>query len=218
LGRSARHPGPSTFACVIVDRDGPRVSAEPVVGAAGEAARAALKASSRPSVPPTRARAPRGGGTRPRFLARVGADAAAAEQHCDRGIGLVQCLNRLSIGDRTRELDGAHVEEFSGIENSTSQRIWAPLLDKLNPKMGVGKCLLINRYGVNNVEKHLADRIAAVQRSGHIAVWACDPMHGKRAGVAEVFISNVCLQRRTVWLALLTVVFRVAARDLRRTG
>ncbi|KAG5460191.1 MAG: DAHP synthetase [Olpidium bornovanus] len=93
----------------------------------------------------------------------------------------------LWIGDRTRELDGAHVEYFSGIENPIGIKCGptmraedlGPLLDKLNPKREVGKCTLITRYGVNNVEKHLPDHIAAVQRSGHIVVWACDPMHGK---------------------------------------
>lgn len=92
----------------------------------------------------------------------------------------------LWIGDRTRALDGAHVEYFSGLENPIGIKCGptmrsedlAPLLDKLNPRKEIGKCTLITRYGVKNVEKYLPEHIKAVQASGHTVVWACDPMHG----------------------------------------
>ncbi|KAJ5145159.1 Phospho-2-dehydro-3-deoxyheptonate aldolase class II [Penicillium atrosanguineum] len=69
----------------------------------------------------------------------------------------------LWIGDRTRQLDGAHVEFFR---------------DVVNPTREIGKVILISRYGASKIGQFLPGHIAAVQASGHIPVWQCDPMHG----------------------------------------
>ncbi|KAK9760617.1 hypothetical protein K7432_015188 [Basidiobolus ranarum] len=90
------------------------------------------------------------------------------------------------IGDRTRQIDGAHVEYFSGIENpigikcgpSMDPEELSRLLDIVNPNKEIGKVTLITRYGCNLVDEHLPKHIKAVQDSGHVVVWACDPMHG----------------------------------------
>lgn len=92
----------------------------------------------------------------------------------------------LWIGDRTRQLGGAHVEFFRGIANPVGIKIgpsMAPdelvqLLDVVNPDREVGKVTLISRYGASKIANFLPGHIAAVQASGHIPVWQCDPMHG----------------------------------------
>ncbi|GAD98479.1 phospho-2-dehydro-3-deoxyheptonate aldolase [Paecilomyces variotii No. 5] len=90
------------------------------------------------------------------------------------------------IGDRTRQLTGAHVEFFRGLCNpigikigpSMSSEELVQLLDVVNPTKEIGKVTLISRYGAKKIADHLPAHIAAVQKSGHIPVWQCDPMHG----------------------------------------
>lgn len=92
----------------------------------------------------------------------------------------------LWIGDRTRQLDGAHVEFFRGIANPIGIKIGPSmvaddlvrLLDVVNPTKEIGKVTLISRYGAGKISQYLPGHIAAVQASGHIPVWQCDPMHG----------------------------------------
>ncbi|KAL2916489.1 hypothetical protein HK105_203922 [Polyrhizophydium stewartii] len=99
----------------------------------------------------------------------------------------------LWIGDRTRQLTGAHVEYFKGIENPIGVKIGpsmrpeeiAPLLDILNPRREVGKVTLITRYGAGKVREYLPKHIAAVAASGHKVVWCCDPMHGNTETTAS---------------------------------
>ncbi|KAJ5960206.1 Phospho-2-dehydro-3-deoxyheptonate aldolase class II [Penicillium vulpinum] len=90
------------------------------------------------------------------------------------------------IGDRTRQLGGAHVEFFRGIANPVGIKIGpsmkpdelVQLLDVVNPDREIGKVTLISRYGAAKIADFLPGHIAAVQASGHIPVWQCDPMHG----------------------------------------
>ncbi|KAH0555715.1 hypothetical protein GP486_006340 [Trichoglossum hirsutum] len=92
----------------------------------------------------------------------------------------------LWIGDRTRQLDGAHVEYFRGIENPIGIKVGpsmeggelVQLLDIVNPNKEIGKVTLITRYGHEKIEELLGPHIDAVKGSGHIVVWQCDPMHG----------------------------------------
>lgn len=92
----------------------------------------------------------------------------------------------LWIGDRTRQLTGAHVEYFRGLENPigikvgptmTSLELIA-LLDVVNPSKDIGKVTLITRYGEHKIASLLPGHIDAVKESGHVVVWQCDPMHG----------------------------------------
>lgn len=90
------------------------------------------------------------------------------------------------IGDRTRQLDGGHVEFFRGIENPIGIKVGPSmepkelirLLDIVNPNRITGKVTLITRYGAEKVEGKLGQHIDAVKSSGHAVVWQCDPMHG----------------------------------------
>ncbi|KAI0685054.1 DAHP synthetase [Cytidiella melzeri] len=92
----------------------------------------------------------------------------------------------LWIGDRTRQLDGAHVEYFRGIRNPIGIKVGPSmkddelvrLLDIVNPDKESGRVTLITRYGALKVENFLPGHISAVQRSGHPVIWICDPMHG----------------------------------------
>ncbi|PWY93490.1 phospho-2-dehydro-3-deoxyheptonate aldolase, class II [Aspergillus sclerotioniger CBS 115572] len=92
----------------------------------------------------------------------------------------------LWIGDRTRQLNGAHVEFFRGIVNPIGIKIGPSmtpeeliqLLDIVNPSHEIGKVTLISRYGASKIAQYLPGHIAAVQASGHLPVWQCDPMHG----------------------------------------
>ncbi|KIY63421.1 DAHP synthetase [Cylindrobasidium torrendii FP15055 ss-10] len=92
----------------------------------------------------------------------------------------------LWVGDRTRQLNGAHIEYFRGIRNPIGIKVGpsmkddeiTKLLDIVNPSKEPGRVTLISRYGVDKVELHLAGHIRAVQKSGHPVVWICDPMHG----------------------------------------
>jgi len=92
----------------------------------------------------------------------------------------------LWVGDRTRQLDGAHVEFLSGVGNplgvkigpSTTPDEAVRLCERLNPARTPGRLTLITRFGADKIEKHLPSLIRAVDGSGHPVVWACDPMHG----------------------------------------
>jgi 3-deoxy-7-phosphoheptulonate synthase len=90
------------------------------------------------------------------------------------------------IGDRTRQLDGAHVEMLSGISNpiglkvgpSTTPEQLKQLCDRLDPGHVPGRLVLIARLGANKVTELLPPLVQAVAESGHPVVWTCDPMHG----------------------------------------
>ena len=90
------------------------------------------------------------------------------------------------IGDRTRARDGAHIEYFRGIENPIGVKVGpsmvptelVKLLNVLNPKNVSGKLTLIHRFGAEKIASHLPVLIEAVQKSGNVVLWCCDPMHG----------------------------------------
>ncbi|KAG8999299.1 hypothetical protein FRB90_012102, partial [Tulasnella sp. 427] len=93
----------------------------------------------------------------------------------------------LWVGDRTRQLTGAHIEYFRGIRNPIGVKVGPSmkpdelvrLLDVVNPSRENGKITLITRYGAEKIDGHLAGHIKAVESSGHPVIWVCDPMHGK---------------------------------------
>ena len=92
----------------------------------------------------------------------------------------------LWIGDRTRQVDGAHVEYCRGIVNPIGLKCGPTLeadellklIDILNPKDEAGRLTLISRMGADRIEKHLPKLIRAVKKAGRTVVWECDPMHG----------------------------------------
>ncbi|KAI3398843.1 hypothetical protein diail_8352 [Diaporthe ilicicola] len=100
----------------------------------------------------------------------------------------------LWIGDRTRQIEGGHVEFFRGIANpigvkvgpSTPAADLLALLRALNPSREVGKITLITRYGAGKVGELLPGHIRAVEDSEYArrVVWQCDPMHGNTRSTA----------------------------------
>ena len=92
----------------------------------------------------------------------------------------------LWIGDRTRQLDGAHVEFLRGVANPLGLKVGPTmgtdellrLVDKLNPSNTAGRLTLIARMGDALVEQKLAPLVELLRREGRSVVWACDPMHG----------------------------------------
>jgi len=92
----------------------------------------------------------------------------------------------LWIGDRTRQIDGAHVEFCRGVRNPIGIKCGPSLdpdeamrlLDILSPDNEPGRIMLINRYGADQVEKYLPKLIQKIEGEGRKVVWSCDPMHG----------------------------------------
>jgi 3-deoxy-7-phosphoheptulonate synthase len=99
----------------------------------------------------------------------------------------------LWIGDRTRQIDGAHVEYFRGIANPIGVKVGPSmdpqelvrLLDVLDPDFETGKVTLITRYGASKIEQKLPMHIQAVKQTKHKVVWCCDPMHGNTETVSN---------------------------------
>jgi 3-deoxy-7-phosphoheptulonate synthase len=89
------------------------------------------------------------------------------------------------IGERTRSLDGAHVEFFRGITNPIGVKIGPTvtpeealaLADVLNPQNEPGRLTFIHRLGAGRVEKCLPPLAEAIRRRGKEVLWCCDPMH-----------------------------------------
>ncbi len=92
----------------------------------------------------------------------------------------------LWIGDRTRQIDGAHVEFCRGVVNPLGLKCGPSLeaddlirlIDILSPDNEPGRLTLIVRYGAGKTGDHLTQLIRRVQKEGREVVWCCDPMHG----------------------------------------
>jgi 3-deoxy-7-phosphoheptulonate synthase len=90
------------------------------------------------------------------------------------------------IGERTRRLDGPHIEYARGIRNPIGVKVgpgMAPadvvaLIDRLNPGNEAGRLALIHRMGAEKVEAHLPGLLETVRDAGKRVLWMCDPMHG----------------------------------------
>jgi 3-deoxy-7-phosphoheptulonate synthase len=99
------------------------------------------------------------------------------------------------IGERTRALDGAHVEFFRGIANpiavklgptSTGEDALA-LCEALNPYNEPGRLTFIHRFGASRVEECLPQLVEAIRNEGRKVLWCCDPMHGNTETTADGF-------------------------------
>ena len=101
----------------------------------------------------------------------------------------------LWIGDRTRNLDEAHVEFLRGVNNPIGLKCGPKmdsdellkLIETLNPSNEAGRITLISRMGADQVREKLPPLIRAVERAGHRVVWSCDPMHGNTQKASSGF-------------------------------
>ncbi|HZZ97073.1 MAG TPA: 3-deoxy-7-phosphoheptulonate synthase class II [Jatrophihabitantaceae bacterium] len=90
------------------------------------------------------------------------------------------------VGERTRQLDGAHLEFVSRIANpigvklgpSTTPEFAAELVERLDPDGVPGRLTLISRMSNALVRDRLPAVVEKVESTGHLVVWQCDPMHG----------------------------------------
>ena len=92
----------------------------------------------------------------------------------------------LWIGERTREIDGAHVEFAAGIGNPVEVKLGpsatpdeaTALCERLNPDRIPGRLTFVARMGVDKVRGALPPLVRAVSAASHPVAWVCDPMHG----------------------------------------
>jgi 3-deoxy-7-phosphoheptulonate synthase len=92
----------------------------------------------------------------------------------------------LWVGDRTRQLDGAHLEFLSGVRNPLGVKLGpsvtpeeaVAVCERLNPERTPGRLTLISRVGAKAVRSALPPLMDAVSAAGFEPVWTCDPMHG----------------------------------------
>lgn len=90
------------------------------------------------------------------------------------------------VGERTRQLDGAHIEFFSKIRNpigvklgpTTSPADAIALIDRLDPEREPGRLTFISRMGAGKIRDLLPPLIEAVSATGAQVLWVADPMHG----------------------------------------
>ncbi|MDO5693606.1 MAG: 3-deoxy-7-phosphoheptulonate synthase class II [Pseudomonadota bacterium] len=98
----------------------------------------------------------------------------------------------LWLGERTRQLDGAHIEYLRGIANPVGVKVGPTatpdevlaLLDALDPAREPGRVVLITRMGAGKLAERLPPLLAAVRDAGWPAIWSCDPMHGNTVSTA----------------------------------
>ncbi|TKD17528.1 3-deoxy-7-phosphoheptulonate synthase class II [Rhodobacter capsulatus] len=111
------------------------------------------------------------------------------------GLPIAGSGHMLWIGDRTRQVEGAHVEFCRGVQNpiglkcgpSTTEEDLKLLMSKLNPANEPGRLTLIARFGAGKVGEHLPRLIRTVQAEGAQVLWTCDPMHGNTIKSASGF-------------------------------
>ncbi len=115
----------------------------------------------------------------------LGYEEAMTRQDSTTG-GWYDCsAHLLWIGERTRQIDGAHVEFMRGILNPIAVKIGPDydidqikqLIEALNPNNEPGRLTLITRFGTKKIDTKLPPLLRETKREGFNIVWSCDPMH-----------------------------------------
>jgi len=115
----------------------------------------------------------------------LGYEEALTRQDSTTGDWYDCSAHMLWIGDRTRQIDGAHVEFLRGVLNPLGMKVGPKhdiddilaIIERLNPDNEPGRMTLITRFGAREIEKYLPPLIRAVKSAGLNVVWSCDPMH-----------------------------------------
>jgi 3-deoxy-7-phosphoheptulonate synthase len=102
------------------------------------------------------------------------------------------------IGERTRKLDGAHMDFLSRVRNplgvklgpNTSVDDVLALIEKLDPEREPGRLTLISRMGAGKIREALPKLVKAVRDSGTQPLWVTDPMHGNGITTANGYKSR----------------------------
>jgi len=116
----------------------------------------------------------------------LGYEQALTRQDSTTGDWYDCSAHMLWIGERTRQVEGAHVEFFRGVHNPIGVKIGPnheidnvkKLVQALNPKNEPGRLTLITRFGANKIAAGLPPLVRALKEEGFRLVWSCDPMHG----------------------------------------
>ncbi|KAI9785435.1 MAG: hypothetical protein M1816_000404 [Peltula sp. TS41687] len=137
----------------------------------------------------------------------------------------------LWIGERTRSIDGAHVEYLRGLRNPIGVKIGPSmdpdtliaLLDVLNPSRNdTTTTTLITRLGACNVDIALPKLISAVQASGHNPLWMCDPCHGNTIttsrGVKTRILETILADITQTWIIHQRCNSHLGGLHLEQTG
>ena len=134
------------------------------------------------------------------------------------------------IGDRTRAIDGAHVEYFRGIRNPIGVKVGnsmesdelVQLIGILNPDNEPGRLTLIHRFGAEKIRSRLPTLADAVLRSDRNVLWSCDPMHGNtqttRNGIKTRLFDDVMSEIITAFRIHKEVGTRLSGIHLELTG
>ncbi|MEV4190118.1 3-deoxy-7-phosphoheptulonate synthase [Streptomyces toxytricini] len=121
----------------------------------------------------------------------------------DDGSQLLTSTHWPWMGERTRELDGAHVAFFASISNPVATKVGpgmepealVELCGRLDPGREPGRLTLISRMGQGKAAERLPALVRAVRAAGHPVLWMCDPMHGNTVsapgGVKTRFVETV---------------------------
>ena len=102
------------------------------------------------------------------------------------GLPYVTSGHFIWIGERTRQLDGAHIDFFSRVRNPIGVKLGPTtqvddvlrLIDQVDGNREPGRLTLIHRFGSGKIAEHLPPMIEAVRATGATVLWTCDPMHG----------------------------------------
>jgi 3-deoxy-7-phosphoheptulonate synthase len=116
----------------------------------------------------------------------LGYEQALTRQDSTTGDWYDCSAHMLWIGERTRQLDGAHIEFFRGVHNPIGVKIGPShridevkqLVATLNPRNEPGRLTLITRFGAKKIGESLPPLVRALKEEGCKIVWSCDPMHG----------------------------------------
>jgi len=134
------------------------------------------------------------------------------------------------VGDRTRAIDGAHVEFFRGLKNPIGVKIGnnvspdelLDLVRVLNPDNIPGRLTLIHRFGAEKIQARLPALAEAVARSGACVLWSCDPMHGNtqttRQGIKTRSFDDITSEIITAFRIHKEVRSRLSGIHLELTG
>ncbi|KAJ6352903.1 hypothetical protein OIU76_002010 [Salix suchowensis] len=120
----------------------------------------------------------------------------------------------LWVGERTRQLDGAHVEFLRGVANPLGIKVsdkmdpneLVKLIEIFNPQNKPGRITIITRMGAENMRVKLPHLIRAVRRAGQIVTWVSDPMHGNTikapCGLKTRPFDSIRVWQRSPWRAV----------------
>lgn len=127
-------------------------------------------------------------------------DYEAALTRVVNGVPSATSGHMLWVGERTRQVEGAHVEYLAAVDNPIGVKLGpdadpdtvVALVDRLDPRRTPGRLTLICRMGVGLVREKLPPLVRAAARTGSPALWMCDPMHGNTVRAENGYKTRHC--------------------------